>query len=48
MFRLPWSPAAFAFGDKFMPRLSQSHILGVVLFLILAISLYTSARKKLD
>jgi putative OPT family oligopeptide transporter len=48
VFRLPWSPTAFAFGDKFMPRLSQSHILGVALFLLLAISLYASARKKLD
>jgi putative OPT family oligopeptide transporter len=48
VFRLPWSSTAFAFGDKFMPRLSQSHILGVALFLLLAISLYTSARKKLD
>jgi putative OPT family oligopeptide transporter len=48
VFRLPWSPTAFAFGDKFMPRLSQSHVLGVALFLLLAVSLYISARKKLD
>ncbi len=48
VFRLPWSPTAFAFGDRFMPRLSQSHVLGVALFLLLAVSLYISARKKLD
>jgi uncharacterized oligopeptide transporter (OPT) family protein len=48
VFRLPWPPTAFAFGDKFMPRLSQSHGVGVALFLLLAMSLYISARKKLD
>jgi putative OPT family oligopeptide transporter len=48
VFRLPWSPTAFAFGDKFMPRLSQSHGMGVALFVLLAASLYISARKKLD
>jgi hypothetical protein len=48
LFRLPWPPTAFAFGDKFMPRLSQSHILALALFFLLAASLYVSARKKLD
>jgi putative OPT family oligopeptide transporter len=48
VFRLPWSPTAFAFGDRFMPRLSQSHTVAVVLFFLLAASLYVSARKKLD
>ncbi|MGD0963809.1 MAG: oligopeptide transporter, OPT family [Candidatus Acidiferrales bacterium] len=48
LFHLPWSRAAFAWGDTFMPRLSQSHIAGVVLFLLLGLSLYVSARKKLD
>ena len=48
VFRLPWSPTAFAFGDKFMPRLSQSHGVSVALFLLLAVSLYISARKKLE
>jgi putative OPT family oligopeptide transporter len=48
VFHLPWSPSVFAFGDKFMPHLSQSHILAVALFFLLAVSLYISARKKLD
>jgi putative OPT family oligopeptide transporter len=45
---LPWPAKMFAFGEKFMPHLSQVSSLGVVLFVLLAISLYTSARKKLD
>jgi putative OPT family oligopeptide transporter len=45
---LPWPAKMFAFGERFMPHLSQVSGLGVVLFVLLAISLYTSARKKLD
>jgi putative OPT family oligopeptide transporter len=45
---LPWPAKMFAFGEKFMPHLSQTNALGVVLFVLLAISLYVSARKKLD
>ncbi|MGC1829576.1 MAG: oligopeptide transporter, OPT family [Candidatus Acidiferrales bacterium] len=45
--RLPWPAGMFAFGEKFMPRLSQAPVLGVVLFMLLAISLFLSARKKL-
>jgi putative OPT family oligopeptide transporter len=45
---LPWPAKMFAFGEKFMPQLSQVSGLGVVLFVLLAISLYVSARKKLD
>lgn len=33
--------------QKDMPRLSQSPGLGVVLFVLLSISLFLSARKKL-
>ena len=46
--RVPWSASAFAFGDRFLPRLSQAPVLGVVLFVVLAASLFVSARKKLD
>jgi putative OPT family oligopeptide transporter len=46
--RVPWSASAFAFGDRFLPRLSQAPALGVVLFVLLAVSLFVSARKKLD
>ena len=44
---LPWSANAFAFGARFLPRLSNSQGLSVVLFAILAITLFVSARKKL-
>jgi hypothetical protein len=37
----------FAFGERFIPQLSQNPALGVVLFVALAISLFVSARKKL-
>ena len=45
---LPWPAKIFAFGDKFMPQLSQSPWLGVVMFLLLASSLFIFARKKLE
>lgn len=46
-FHLPWPEKLFAFGEKFMPILSQQPWLGVVLFVLLALSLFVSARKKL-
>ena len=45
---LPWPAKLFAFGEKFMPQLSQSPWLGVIMFLLLASSLFAFARKKLD
>ena len=48
LFHLPWSPDAFAFGAKFMPHLSQAQGFGVAIFALLAISLFVSARKKLN
>lgn len=45
---LPWPSGMFAFGERYMPHLSQNPVLGVVLFVLLAISLFVSARKKLD
>jgi len=48
MLFLPWPAKVFAFGEKFMPQLSQSPWLGVVMFLLLASSLFVFARKKLD
>jgi putative OPT family oligopeptide transporter len=47
VFRLPWNDKMFAFGEKFMPHLSQLPSLGVILFVLLALSLFISARKKL-
>jgi hypothetical protein len=48
MFGLPWPTKMFAFGERFMPTLSQAPALGVLLFVLLAISLFVAARKKLD
>lgn len=45
---LPWPSGMFAFGERYIPHLSQNPVLGVVLFVLLAISLFVSARKKLD
>ena len=45
--RLPWPGGMFAWGAK-IPGFSESNAVGVVLFLLLAASLYVSARKKLS
>ena len=44
---LPWPAKLFAVGEKLIPHLSQKPALGVVLFFLLAVSLFVSARKKL-
>jgi putative OPT family oligopeptide transporter len=44
---LPWPAKMFAFGEKQMPHLSQAPGLGVALFLVLALTLFLSARKRL-
>jgi hypothetical protein len=48
VFRLPWRADLFAFGPKFMPQWSHASWLGVVMFVLLAASLYVSARRKLE
>ena len=48
VFLLPWPEKLFALGEKFMPGLSGAPMLGVILFVLLAISLFISARKKLN
>ena len=45
--RLPWPEKMFAFGDK-IPGFSHVPGFGVLLFVLLAISLFVSARKKLN
>jgi putative OPT family oligopeptide transporter len=47
-FRLPWRPDLFAFGPKILGPLATSNLFGVVMFLLLAGSLFYFARKKLD
>jgi putative OPT family oligopeptide transporter len=44
---LPISETAFAFGPRVMPHLSEMPVLGVIMFVLLAFSLYFFARKKL-
>ncbi len=57
IFRLPWRADLFAFGPKHWPFLaapdhgmpsSAQSLLGVLMFALLAASLYYFARKKLD
>jgi putative OPT family oligopeptide transporter len=48
MLFLPWPAKIFAFGEKFMPQWSVSPWLGVIMFLLLASSLFVFARKKLE
>ena len=45
--RLPWRPDLFAFGPKLLGSLATSNLFGLVMFLLLAASLFYFARKKL-
>jgi putative OPT family oligopeptide transporter len=46
--RLPWRPDLFSFGPKLMGTLAVSNLFGLVMFVLLAGSLFYFARKKLD
>ena len=46
--QLPWRPDLFAFGPKIMGPLAISSLFGVLMFALLAASLFYFARKKLD
>ena len=58
LLRLPWRPDLFAIGPKFWPLLSPNDhtplpthvqsLFGVVMFVLLAASLFHFARKKLS
>jgi hypothetical protein len=48
IFRLPWRPDLFAFGPKILGPLAQSNLFGIIMFAILAYSLFHFARKKLN
>ena len=48
VFRLPWRADLFAFGPKMFGPLATSNLFGLVMFLLLAASLFYFARKKLD
>jgi putative OPT family oligopeptide transporter len=46
--RLPWRADLFSFGPKLMGPLATSNLFGMVMFALLAGSLFYFARKKLD
>ena len=46
--RLPWRPDLFAFGPKILGSLATNNLFGLIMFLLLAGSLFVFARKKLD
>ena len=48
IFRLPWRPDLFSFGPKLLGPLATSNLFGIIMFALLAASLYYFARKKLD
>jgi putative OPT family oligopeptide transporter len=45
---LPWSPTLLSLGPNFFPKIAGSSLVGIVMFLLLAVSLFISARKKLN
>lgn len=47
LLHLPWPESTFAFGARFLPHWSQLPGLGGLLFALLALSLFISARSKL-
>jgi hypothetical protein len=46
--RLPWRPDLFSFGPKLLGPLATSNLFGLIMFVLLAASLFYFARKKLD
>jgi putative OPT family oligopeptide transporter len=46
--RLPWRVDLFAFGPKLFGPLATSNLFGLIMFLVLAASLFYFARKKLE
>jgi uncharacterized oligopeptide transporter (OPT) family protein len=45
---LPWSPTLLSIGPNFFPKIAGSSLVGIIMFLLLALSLFISARKKLN
>ena len=45
--RLPWRAELFSFGPKILGPLATSNLFGLIMFLVLAGSLFYFARKKL-
>ena len=45
---LPWSPTLLSIGPNFFPKIAGSSLVGIIMFALLALSLFISARKKLN
>jgi uncharacterized oligopeptide transporter (OPT) family protein len=45
---LPWRPDLFAFGPKLLGSLATNNLFGLIMFILLASSLFYFARKKLN
>jgi uncharacterized oligopeptide transporter (OPT) family protein len=45
---LPWRPDLFAFGPKLLGSLATNNLFGLIMFILLASSLFYFARKKLS
>jgi len=48
LFRLPWRADLFSFGPKIFGSLAASNLFAMIMFALLAASLFYFARKKLD
>jgi OPT oligopeptide transporter protein len=46
--QLPWRPDLLSFGPKLLGPLASSNLFGLIMFILLAASLFYFARKKLD
>jgi hypothetical protein len=45
---LPWRTDLFAYGPKVFGHLAENNLFGLIMFILLAASLFFFARKKLD
>jgi putative OPT family oligopeptide transporter len=48
LLRLPWRADLFSFGPRLLGSLATSNLVGLIMFLLLAASLFYFARKKLN
>jgi hypothetical protein len=48
LLRLPWNPDTIAFGPKLFGSWATNNAFGLIMFILLAASLFYFARKKLD
>ena len=46
--RLPWSPTLLSIGPNYFPKVAGSSVVGIGMFLLLALSLFISAREETE